>query len=65
MTGIALNGKGGPEVLQPTSMPVPQVGHGQILVKVAAAGVNRPDVQQRMGASRCCRHRRHALEGRR
>ncbi len=50
MTGIALNGKGGPEVLQATSMPVPQVGHGQILVKVAAAGVNRPDVQQRMGA---------------
>ncbi len=50
MTGIALDGKGGPEVLKPTSMPVPQVGHGQILVKVAAAGVNRPDVQQRMGA---------------
>lgn len=50
MTGIALNGKGGPEVLQPTSMPVPQAGYGQILVKVAAAGVNRPDVQQRMGA---------------
>jgi putative PIG3 family NAD(P)H quinone oxidoreductase len=50
MTGIALNGKGGPEVLQPASMPVPQAGYGQILVKVAAAGVNRPDVQQRMGA---------------
>jgi len=50
MTGIALNGKGGPEVLQPASMPVPEPGHGQLLVKVAAAGVNRPDVQQRMGA---------------
>ena len=50
MTGIALNGKGGPEVLQPQSMPVPTPGPGQILVKVAAAGVNRPDVQQRMGA---------------
>lgn len=50
MTGIALNGKGGPEVLQPSSMPVPVPGAGQILVKVAAAGVNRPDVQQRMGA---------------
>ncbi|MFN3746153.1 MAG: NAD(P)H-quinone oxidoreductase [Hyphomicrobiaceae bacterium] len=50
MTGIALSGKGGPEVLQPASMPVPQAGCGQILVKVAAAGVNRPDVQQRMGA---------------
>ena len=50
MTGIALNGKGGPEVLQPQSMTVPTPGPGQILVKVAAAGVNRPDVQQRMGA---------------
>ncbi|MEO8651992.1 MAG: NAD(P)H-quinone oxidoreductase [Hyphomicrobiaceae bacterium] len=50
MTGIALNGKGGPEVLQPQSMAVPMPGPGQILVKVAAAGVNRPDVQQRMGA---------------
>ena len=50
MTGIALNGKGGPEVLQPASMPVPTPGPGQLLVKVAAAGVNRPDVQQRMGA---------------
>ena len=50
MTGIALDGKGGPDVLKPASMPLPQVGHGQILVKVAAAGVNRPDVQQRMGA---------------
>jgi NADPH2:quinone reductase len=50
MTGIALNGKGGPEVLQPASMPVPEPGPGQLLVKLAAAGVNRPDVQQRMGA---------------
>jgi NADPH2:quinone reductase len=50
MTGIALNGKGGPEVLQPQSMAVPTPGPGQVLVKVAAAGVNRPDVQQRMGA---------------
>lgn len=50
MTGIPLNEKGGPEVLKPASMPVPQPGHGQLLVKVAAAGVNRPDVQQRMGA---------------
>lgn len=50
MTGISLNGKGGPEVLQPAAMPVPVPGPGQLLVKVAAAGVNRPDVQQRMGA---------------
>ena len=50
MIGIALDGKGGPEVLKATPMPLPQAGYGQILVKVAAAGVNRPDVQQRMGA---------------
>ncbi|MBS0243613.1 MAG: NAD(P)H-quinone oxidoreductase, partial [Proteobacteria bacterium] len=41
---------GGPEVLVPAEVPVPHPGAGQILVKVAAAGVNRPDVQQRMGA---------------
>lgn len=50
MTAIAIDGKGGPEVLQPQTMPVPTPGPGQILVKVAAAGVNRPDVQQRLGA---------------
>jgi NADPH2:quinone reductase len=50
MTGIAIEGKGGPEVLKPNKMPVPQPGPGQVLVKVAAAGVNRPDVQQRLGA---------------
>ncbi len=50
MTAIAIDGKGGPEVLVPKTMPVPSPGAGQILVKVAAAGVNRPDVQQRLGA---------------
>jgi NADPH2:quinone reductase len=50
MTAIAITEKGGPDVLKPTAMPVPQPGKGQLLVKVAAAGVNRPDVQQRMGA---------------
>ena len=50
MTGIALTAKGGPEVLQPSRMPVPRPADGQVLIKVAAAGVNRPDVQQRMGA---------------
>jgi NADPH2:quinone reductase len=49
MTVVAINGKGGPEVLVPTSAPVPAPGPGQVLVKVAAAGVNRPDVLQRMG----------------
>jgi NADPH2:quinone reductase len=50
MTAITLAGKGGPEVLVPASVPTPRPGPGQILVKVGAAGVNRPDVQQRMGA---------------
>lgn len=50
MTAIVINGKGGPEVLQPSTVPVPKPGAGQVLVKVHAAGVNRPDVQQRMGA---------------
>lgn len=49
MTVIAVNGKGGPDVLVPETRPVPVPGDGQILVKVAAAGVNRPDVLQRMG----------------
>lgn len=50
MTAIAISTPGGPDVLQPTPTPVPVPKAGQILVKVAAAGVNRPDVQQRMGA---------------
>jgi NADPH2:quinone reductase len=49
MTAMAIVGKGGPEVLQPTTLPVPQPGHGQVLIKVAAAGVNRPDIMQRLG----------------
>jgi NADPH2:quinone reductase len=40
---------GGPEVLKLTDGPVPDAGAGQLLIKVAAAGVNRPDVLQRMG----------------
>lgn len=50
MTAISITSPGGPEVLQPVSMPVPQPKSGQVLVRVAVAGVNRPDVQQRMGA---------------
>lgn len=50
MTGIKITEKGGPDVLKPATLPTPVPGAGQILVKVAAAGVNRPDVQQRMGA---------------
>ena len=49
MTAIAIHGQGGPEVLSAETRPTPSPGAGQLLVKVAAAGVNRPDVLQRMG----------------
>ena len=42
--------KGGPEVLTPTTRPVPEPGHGEILIAVDHAGVNRPDALQRAGA---------------
>lgn len=50
MTAIAIDRPGGPEVLVPRELPMPVPGDGQLLVKVAAAGVNRPDVMQRQGA---------------
>jgi putative PIG3 family NAD(P)H quinone oxidoreductase len=40
---------GGPEVLVPVERPVPRPGPGELLIRVAAAGVNRPDVMQRKG----------------
>src|SRR5215470_7454043 len=49
MTVIAIRAPGGPEMLVPEQRPVPQPGDGEVLVKVAAAGVNRPDVVQRQG----------------
>jgi NADPH2:quinone reductase len=49
MTAIAIRAPGGPEMLVPQERPVPTPGQGEILVKVAAAGVNRPDVRQRQG----------------
>jgi putative PIG3 family NAD(P)H quinone oxidoreductase len=49
MTAIAIRAPGGPEVLVPEERPLPVPGQGEILVKVAAAGVNRPDVMQRQG----------------
>jgi NADPH2:quinone reductase len=49
MTAIVIPAPGGPEVLVPQSRPVPTPGEGEILVAVAAAGVNRPDVSQRQG----------------
>ncbi|MDF1585118.1 NAD(P)H-quinone oxidoreductase [Marinimicrococcus flavescens] len=50
MTFIKTDGFGAPEVLKADRMAVPQPGAGEVLVKVAAAGVNRPDIQQRKGA---------------
>src|SRR5471030_3519853 len=50
MTVIGISKPGGPEVLVPETRAVPSPGANEILVKVAAAGVNRPDVAQRSGA---------------
>ena len=49
MTAIGIRAPGGPEVLVPEERPVPVPAAGEILIKVAAAGVNRPDVVQRQG----------------
>src|SRR4026209_56529 len=49
MTAIGIKPPGGRETLAPEQRPVPVPGDGEILVKVRAAGVNRPDVMQRKG----------------
>src|SRR6266700_5625012 len=49
MTVIAVREPGGPDVLVAQTRPPPAPGPGEVLVKVAAAGVNRPDVMQRQG----------------
>lgn len=49
MTAIGFEAPGGPEVLRPETVPVPQPGEGEVLIRVAYAGVNRPDVIQRQG----------------
>jgi putative PIG3 family NAD(P)H quinone oxidoreductase len=49
MTAIEIREPGGPEALTPTTRPVPEPGAGEVLVRLAAAGVNRPDVLQRQG----------------
>ena len=51
MTAVAVEGGRGPaEALKPTTIARPVAGPGQILIKVAAAGINRPDLLQRLGA---------------
>lgn len=49
MTAIEISQPGGPEVLKPVTVPIPVPGHGQIVIRVAYAGVNRPDALQRAG----------------
>ncbi len=49
MRAIEISSYGAPEVLQPTSRPDPVAGPGEVLIRVAASGVNRPDVLQRKG----------------
>jgi NADPH:quinone reductase len=50
MTAIEITEPGGPEKLHPTQRPVPQPASGEVLIQVAAAGVNRPDCLQRQGS---------------
>lgn len=50
MTAIEISQPGGPETLTPARRTVPMPGPGQIVIRVAYAGVNRPDVLQRLGA---------------
>ena len=49
MRAIEISEPGAPEVLKPTERPTPVPGDGEVLIRVAAAGVNRPDVAQRKG----------------
>lgn len=50
MTAVEIREPGPPQVLRAVPRPVPSVGPGEVLIQVAAAGVNRPDVLQRKGA---------------
>ena len=49
MTAVAIRIPGGPEVLTPETRPLPVPATSEILVRVRAAGVNRPDAMQRRG----------------
>ena len=49
MRAVVISAFGGPEVLRLGDRPVPQPGAGELLIRVAASGINRPDVLQRMG----------------
>ena len=49
MRAIEISEPGGPDVLKPCTRPVPEPTHDQVVIKVAYAGVNRPDALQRAG----------------
>ena len=49
MTVIEITQPGDPDVLQPAQRPIPEPSSGELLIRVAAAGVNRPDIMQRLG----------------
>ncbi len=49
MTAIEVSEPGGPEALKPVEQPLPSLGAGELLIKVAAAGINRADILQRRG----------------
>src|SRR5215212_2745660 len=49
MKAVEISAPGAPDVLKPAERPVPQPKDGEVLVKVAAAGVNGPDIMQRKG----------------
>ncbi|WP_422395559.1 NAD(P)H-quinone oxidoreductase [Roseovarius phycicola] len=49
MRVVEITKPGGPEVLVPSTRPIPQPGHGEVVIKLAYAGVNRPDALQRAG----------------
>jgi hypothetical protein len=55
MQVVAISAPGGPDVLQLGERPVPQPGAGEVLIKVAAAGVNGPDLMQRKVSTRPAR----------
>lgn len=50
MRAVEITEAGGPDVLQICERPMPQAGHGDVVIKVAYAGVNRPDALQRAGS---------------
>ena len=50
MRAVEISTPGGPEVLVPVERPVPEARHGEVVIKVAYAGVNRPDALQRAGS---------------